>query len=654
MEAGLCWRCDSPVVQKSLEQWFFKITDYAEELLNDCAKLTGWPERVITMQKNWIGKSVGVEIDFPLIGGDTHITVFTTRVDTLYGATFVLLSPEHPLVEQLIKDAVNKTEIEAFIERMRHEDKITRTAVDREKEGYFTGAYAKNPFTGNKIPIYLANFVLLEYGTGAIMSVTAHDQRDFEFAQKYNLPIRLVIMPKGDKLTESAMSKAQEGPGALVNSGQFNGLDNESAKKKMADYLENQGIAKRKINYRLRDWGISRQRYWGAPIPIIYCDKCGTLPEAEGNLPVILPTDIDFPDDGASPLPDLAQFVNTTCHKCGGQARRETDTLDTFVESSWYFARYTCAQNENAIFDPQAAAYWLPVNQYVGGIEHAVLHLLYSRFFTKVLRDLGLLKISEPFSNLLTQGMVIKDGAKMSKSKGNVVDPEDLINKYGADTARLFSLFASPPERDLEWNQEGVEGSYRFLNRVWRLVVNYLEQIKSIDENKPIDNLCAEDKKLNRKLHETIKKVTEDIQQRFHFNTAISAIMELVNALYTYKPKGEASYILVKKSIKSLLIMLSPFTPHIAEELWESLGYNASLATYAWPEYDAAAIKKEETLIVIQVNGKLRSKLSVAVNTSSDEIEKLALSDERIKQYVTGKQIRKIIHIPQKLINIVV
>jgi leucyl-tRNA synthetase len=653
VEAGCCWRCEDRVVQRNLDQWFFKITAYAEELLRDCDRLTGWPERVITMQRNWIGKSVGVEIDFPLIGADEPIKVFTTRVDTVYGATFIILAPEHPLVAGLIKDAPNKAQIEAFVERMRSEDKLARTSAEREKEGYFTGRYALNPVTKEEIPIWVANFVLLEYGTGAIMAVPTHDQRDFEFAQKYGLRLRLVIQPRDGQLTEAAMTRAHEGEGTLVNSGQFNGLDNLSAQEKMADYMEQQGIGRRRVHYRLRDWGISRQRYWGAPIPIIYCQRCGCLPETEENLPVVLPTDIKFPEDGRSPLPGLAEFVNTTCHKCGGPATRETDTLDTFVESSWYFGRYVSPDYDRGPFDPAAARYWLPVDQYVGGIEHAVLHLLYARFYTKLLRDLGLLEIDEPFTNLLTQGMVIKDGAKMSKSKGNVVDPEELLNKYGADTARLFSLFASPPERDLEWSDEGVEGSYRFIRRVWRLVEKYAPRLRDIAEGGISPELDPRDRELQRKLHQTVKKVTEDIEDRFHFNTAISAVMELVNALYLYEPRQPASLALLKDALKTVLLLLAPFTPHVAEELWQQLGYKPSICSRPWPKYDPRLIRQEQILVVVQVNGKLRGKIEVPSTLSNEEIKRQALADGRV-QHIAGKQIKKVIEVPRRLINIVV
>jgi leucyl-tRNA synthetase len=654
VEAGGCWRCESPVIQQNLEQWFFKITDYAEELLRDCDRLTGWPERVITMQKNWIGKSTGVEIDFPLVDSDKPIKVFTTRPDTVYGATFVILAPEHPLVPELIKASPDRARIEAFVERMAQEDKLVRTAADREKEGYFSGRYALNPMTEEKIPIWIANFVLLEYGTGAIMSVPSHDQRDFEFARKYGLLIRLVIQPQDEPLTAATMTQAHEGEGVLVNSGRFNSLDNLTAKEKIADYMEQQGIGRRKVNYRLRDWGISRQRFWGAPIPIIYCRNCGCLPEAEQNLPVVLPMDIKFPEDGRSPLPELDEFVNTTCHKCGGPATRETDTLDTFVESSWYFERYASPDYDQGPFDPEAVKYWLPVDQYVGGIEHAVLHLLYSRFYTKVLRDLGLVKIDEPFVNLLTQGMVIKDGAKMSKSKGNVVDPEELINKYGADTARLFSLFASPPERDLEWSDEGVEGSYRFINRVWRLVQKYAPKLKVVAEGNIPAVLDPPDRDLRRKLHQSIKKVTEDIGDRLHFNTAISTVMELVNTLYLYKPQSPVSLVVLKEALRGLLLLLAPFTPHVAEDLWQQLGYEPSICAQPLPEYDPELIKEEQVLVVIQVNGKLRGRIEVPASLSNEEIKQRALGEERIQPYIAGKEIKKVIEVPKKLINIVV
>jgi leucyl-tRNA synthetase len=652
VEADCCWRCDTRVIQKNLEQWFFKITAYAEELLKGCDKLVGWPDRVITMQKNWIGKSCGVNIDFRLAGADLSIRVFTTRPDTIYGTTFVILAPEHPLVTKLIEKAPDKSKIEEFIERTTREDRQVRTAADREKEGCFTGCYALNPVTDEKIPIWIANFVLPEYGTGAIMSVPAHDQRDYEFAKKYDLPQRLVISPPDQSLDVVSMTQAYEDEGLLVNSGPFDGLQCLAAQEKMADYLEKRGLGQRDIQYRLRDWGISRQRFWGAPIPIIYCPNCGCLPEAEENLPVILPLNIIFPKDGRSPLPGLAEFVDTKCHKCGRPAKRETDTLDTFVESSWYFERYASPNYEQGPFDKAAVKYWLPVDQYIGGIEHAVLHLLYARFYTKVLRDLGFVETDEPFLNLLTQGMVIKDGAKMSKSKKNVVDPEDLINRYGADTARLFSLFAAPPERDLEWSDEGVDGSYRFIGRVWRLVQKYAPLLKTTCEQDILLAPNPQDISLRRKLHQTIKKVTEDIEDRFHFNTAISAIMELVNTLYQYNPRQSSSAVL-DESLKGLLLLLAPFVPHLAEELWRVMGHKFSITNEPWPTYNPALIKEDEIQLVIQINGKLRGRMDVPANLSNEEIKQRALNEDKIQTILAGKTIKKVITVPNKLINIV-
>ncbi len=663
VEGGGCWRCDTSVVQKDLEQWFFRITAYADELLKFCDELhasagSGWPERVITMQKNWIGKSEGVEVDFPVIGFNKPIRIFTTRPDTIYGATFVILAPEHPLLRELVGGEPNEEEILAFAEGERQVDRITRTAADREKVGYPAGRYAINPYTNQRIPIWVANFVLPEYGTGAIMSVPTHDQRDFEFAKKYGIPLQVVIQPQGEPLKEETMTAAHEGEGVLVNSDIFSGMGNEEAKGAIIEYTENRGWGERKVNYRLRDWGISRQRYWGAPIPIVYCERCGTLPVSEADLPVVLPAKIEFPADGHSPLPEMEDFVNTTCPKCGGRAARDTDTMDTFVESSWYFARFTCVKYTAGPFDPKAASYWLPVDQYVGGIEHAILHLLYARFYTKVMRDLGFLELDEPFSALLTQGMVIKDGAKMSKSKGNVVDPNDLISEYGADTVRLFSLFASPPERDLEWSEEGVEGSFRFLSRVFRLLEKFdfiLIQPKQFDLPNTLKHL--QNKELRRQVHRTIKKVTEDIERRFHFNTAIAAIMELVNALYLYEPPAAAddeAQAVVHEALGSVALLLSPFVPHIAEELWERLGNPPGIFEQPWPKYQDDLVMLEKITLVVQVNGKLRARIEVSANPAPEEHKTMALQDDRIRKYVEGKHIRKVIYVPKKLVNIVV
>jgi len=530
VEEGNCWRCSSVVTFRELEQWFFKITAYAQELLDYCDKLTGWPERVLTMQRNWIGKSTGVEVDFTVEGSGEKLTIFTTRPDTLYGVTFMSIAPEHPMVESLIKGKQQADAVRAFCQRIMGEDKAVRTDENQEKEGIFTGAYAVNPLNSDKIPVWVGNFVLMDYGTGAIMSVPSHDQRDFEFAKKYGLPIRVVIQNDMKDLDAATMKQAYVGEGSMVASGPFDGTQNVPGKDKVAEHVEQKGFGKRTVNWRLRDWGISRQRYWGTPIPIIYCERCGTVPVPEKDLPVILPTNVEFTGKGLSPLAESPSFRNTTCPKCGGSARRETDTMDTFVDSSWYFLRYCSPKHGTAPFDKKAAGYWMSVDQYIGGIEHAVLHLLYARFFTKVVRDLGLFDGDEPFLNLLTQGMVIKDGAKMSKSKGNVVDPDFIISKYGADTARLFSLFAAPPERDLEWNDQGVEGAYRFLHRVWAVVYKYHGQIKNV---KPAGSEATGDP-LYRKTHQTIKKVTDDIEREFHFNTAIAALMEMVNEIYEY------------------------------------------------------------------------------------------------------------------------
>ncbi|HTG81241.1 MAG TPA: leucine--tRNA ligase [Geobacteraceae bacterium] len=653
VEEGRCWRCDSEVVQKELDQWFFRITDYADELLECTYNLPGWPERVLTMQRNWIGKSYGCEIDFPVEGHLAGIKVFTTRQDTLYGATFMSLAPEHPMALTLTLPE-NRPAVEAFIEKVKKTEKTARTAEDFEKEGVFTGSYCINPVTNRRMPVYLANFVLTDYGTGAVMAVPTHDQRDFEFARKYGLPLQVVIQPEAESLDPTSMAAAYTAEGIMVNSGQFDGLKSGDAKEKIADYLEKEGIGKKTVNFRLRDWGISRQRYWGNPIPIIYCDLCGVVPVPEKDLPVVLPMDVTFTGEGGNPLATVEDFVNVTCPQCGELARRETDTMDTFVESSWYFLRYCCPDFIAGPIDKERAEYWMSVDQYIGGIEHAVLHLLYARFFTKVLRDLGYCAIDEPFTNLLTQGMVIKDGAKMSKSKGNVVDPNALIEKYGADTARLFSLFAAPPEKDLDWSDQGVDGSYRFLNRVWKLVHDTLPLLAnagSID----VSSLGEEGKGLRRTVHKTIRKVTEDVEERFHFNTAIAAIMEMVNAIQAFEPKNDPRHAAVlKEALESLVLLLAPFVPHIASELWEGLGHAEGVETADWPSYDPAVAASEELLIVVQVNGKLRSKITMAVSAGEPEMKEAALSDERVQPFIEGKTVRKVICVPGKLVNIVV
>jgi leucyl-tRNA synthetase len=653
VEDGCCWRCDSGVEQKELDQWFFRITKYAEELLDHTDKLPGWPERVLTMQRNWIGKSHGCEIDFPVEGRNSAIKVFTTRQDTLYGATFMSLAPEHPLAMELATDE-NREKVGEFIEKVKRTDKQTRTAEDFEKEGVFTGSYCINPVTGSRMPVFLANFVLTDYGTGAVMAVPTHDQRDFEFSRKYDLPLQVVIKPEGENLDPATMKEAFTDEGIMVNSGQFDGLKSGEAKEKIAEFLEKKGIGAKTVNFRLRDWGISRQRYWGNPIPIIYCEVCGVVPVPDEDLPVVLPKDAIFSGEGGNPLAKIQSFVNVPCPLCGMMARRETDTMDTFVESSWYFLRYCCPDYVAGPLCKTETEYWMPVDQYIGGIEHAVLHLLYARFFTKVLRDLGYVDIDEPFANLLTQGMVIKDGAKMSKSKGNVVDPNALIDTYGADTARLFSLFAAPPEKDLDWSDQGVDGSFRFLNRIWKLVY---ESAPFIMDAGPVnrDSLTEDGKKLRRAVHKTIRKVTEDIEERFHFNTAIAAVMELVNSINAFEPKNHPSNApVLNEAVESVILLLAPFVPHVSEELWESLGHGEGTEANGWPAYDPAAAVEDELLIVVQVNGKLRSKVTVSASASEDEVKAASLADDKVKSFTEGKSVKKIIYVPGKLVNIVV
>ncbi|HSB31507.1 MAG TPA: leucine--tRNA ligase [Candidatus Sulfobium mesophilum] len=657
-----CWRCDSIVVQKELFQWFLRITRYAEELLTSCDELAGWPEKVVLMQKNWIGKSFGVEADFRIEDSDENIKIFTTRADTLFGVSFVCLSPPHPLSARLVED---KDEL----------DKITaQYGKADEKMGLFTGRYCINPVNGERVPIYIANFVLMEYGTGAIMSVPAHDQRDFDFAVKYDLPIKQVIMPE-EKIVGAGLVPAQQKPqgvplqaayeddGILVDSGKFSGFASTDARETIAKYLQDKGAGRKVVNYKLRDWGISRQRYWGTPIPVIYCDRCGIVPVPEKDLPVILPEDVRFTGKGGSPLLESPSFLDVTCAVCGGKARRETDTMDTFVDSSWYFIRY-CFDGKDPGLDSKLKSkspelgYWMPVDQYIGGVEHAVLHLLYSRFFTRVLRDLGIIGCSEPFTNLLTQGMVIKDGAKMSKSKGNVVDPDYLIERYGSDTSRLFSLFAAPPEKDLDWSDKGVEGAYRFLSRVWNIVFKNLEAMKRVVSDDlstgDISGLTEEGRSLLRKTHRTIKKVTADIEKEYHFNTAISALMELVNEMTGFEPRDEIGYKVHRAAVEKTLLLLSPFTPHIAEELWEAIGNEPFISDRAWPSWDEGLAMDEEIELVIQVNGKVRGKLMIPVGLTDDEIKKLALGDRKTVEFLGQGVIRKVIVVKGRLVNVVV
>ncbi|MCL5406259.1 MAG: leucine--tRNA ligase [Deltaproteobacteria bacterium] len=658
VESGLCWRCDTPVVQKEMEQWFFRITHYVDELLDNTLKLPGWPERVLVMQQNWIGRSTGSRLLFPLESGDGNIQVFTTRADTLFGATFLSLAAEHPKVSDLCRGKPEEAAVLDFVQRAKQSKRNEREAGMLEKEGVFTGSYCINPQTGKKMPVYVANFVLMAYGTGAVMAVPAHDQRDFEFAKKYDLPIDVVIKPAGSAqppLTGD-LTRAYEEDGILVASGEFTGMESEAARIAITESLAKRGLAELTVQHRLRDWGISRQRYWGAPIPMVYCEKCGIVPVPEKDLPVVLPLDVELLENGGSPLPVHKPFYSAKCPQCGGEARRETDTMDTFVESSWYFARYTCPDLDNGALDKERVKYWMPVDQYIGGIEHAVLHLLYSRFFVKVLRDIGYLEVDEPFKNLLTQGMVIKDGFKMSKSKGNVVDPDDMIQTYGADTVRLFCLFAAPPEKDLDWSDQGVEGSFRFLSRLWRLVSDNIEAMKSAAVCEG-GNLSADLAALRRKTHQTIKKVTEDIRERFHFNTAIAAVMELVNQIYQVFENCKDDPMLwpvVREALEAVIVVSSPMVPHICEELWQALGHEKLLLDTPWPKWDDRALKAEEILIVVQVNGKLRSRISVPADATDKEIEEISLADPRVREFIGDKPLRKVVVVPKKLINIVI
>lgn len=652
---GECERCGTSVEKRELSQWFFKITDYADRLLQDLEKLPGWPEKVKTMQHNWIGKSEGVEIIFKAERTGDEIPVFTTRQDTVFGVTYIVFAPEHPLVIKLVQGTPYENQVKAFIKEMEKYNEKMRTSEETEKRGIFTGQYAINPINGERIPIWITNYVLMEYGTGAVMGVPAHDQRDFEFARKYGIPIRVVIQPEEEPLKEDNMTQAYAGDGIMVNSGPFNGLKNYEGLVKIADYMEEKGIGKRKVNYRLRDWLISRQRYWGAPIPIIYCDKCGTVPVPEKDLPVILPDNVEFNPRGVSPLIDCEEFLNTNCPVCGGPAKRETDTMDTFVCSSWYFLRFTSPHSSELPFKKEDVDYWMPVDQYIGGVEHAILHLMYARFFTKVLYDMGYVNTEEPFTNLLTQGMVIKEGAKMSKSKGNVVSPEEIVGKYGADTARLFILFASPPERDLDWSDQGVEGSFRFLNRVWRLVNEFIPWKFHKPDKVDYPNLPDAEKELLYLTNYVIKKVTEDIEERFNFNTAVSAIMELVNGINDNKDDiSDSNKWIIGEAIENLIILLSPFVPHIAEELWEKIGKKGSVHLMDWPEWNEDALKRDEITIVIQINGKVRDKININSGAGEEEIKEKAFARDKIKNYVKNREIIKTIVVPKKLVNIVV
>lgn len=632
---GACERCDSVVVKKDLEQWYFKTTHFAEELLQDLDTLDGWPEKVKTMQKNWIGKSTGAEITFDIDGTDKSVTVFTTRPDTVYGVSYMVLAPEHELVKELVAGTEYEEEVAKFIAKMHTMTEIERTSSDLEKEGMFIGKHVINPLNGEKVELWIANYVLVDYGTGAVMAVPAHDERDGEFASKYNLNAIEVI--NEDNI--------------MINSGEFDGMEASKAFDAIIAKLEEMKIGKKTVNYRLRDWLLSRQRYWGCPIPVVYCDECGLVPEKKENLPVLLPTDIEFTGKGESPLTTSKAFMNATCPCCGKPARREVDTMDTFVDSSWYFLRYIDAQNTKEPFSKDVVDKWMPVDQYIGGVEHAIMHLLYARFFVKAFNEMGMVDFKEPFKNLLTQGMVLKDGSKMSKSKGNVVSPLEIIDEYGADTARLFVLFAAPPERDLEWSDQGVEGCFRFLNRVYRLVDELADITKS---EATLGELTKEDKAMRFTINATLKKVTEDLNEKFGFNTAISALMELINEMYKYKELENRNDAVIKEAIETIVTILAPFAPHIGEELWTMIGKDGSIFDISWPSYDESALVKDEVEVVVQVNGKVRGKLSVASNISREEMQEAAMNDEKIKTLVEGKTIVKVIAVPKKLVNIVV
>ena len=697
VEQDKCWRCSKTVQQKKLWQWYFKITDYAEDLLVHCDKLPGWPDKVTVMQKNWIGKSIGSALKFKIDGKNEDIEVFTTRPDTIFGATFMCLAPEHPLVETLSRGTKQEDQVTAFVQKVSSQERSAEGIEKYEKEGVFTGAFCINPATLEKVPVYTANFVLMEYGTGAIMSVPAGDQRDFDFARKYGLEIRVVVQPEGDTLDGTTMEEAYTGDGFMVNSGEFNGLDNKKAMDVMTNWLEKKGRGQKTISYRLRDWGISRQRYWGAPIPVIHCPDCGAVPVPKSDLPIKLPEDANILEKGGSPLPTLDFFAKATCPECGRKdAKRDTDTMDTFVESSWYYLRYCSPRYEGGMFDHDAVKYWAPVDQYIGGVEHAVLHLLYSRYFMRVLHALGMIDFKEPFTRLLTQGMVCKETMtcpdhgylfpeealkedkgnlvctkckkdvevgrviKMSKSKKNVVDPNELLEKYGADVTRLFCLFAAPPERDLEWSEDGVEGSHRFANRVWRFAMECLEKIDGLKPFKGAasDLSSKQAKDLYIKANQTIQKVTDDIDKSFHFNTAISAVMELVNVLYSIDLDSADDELkkVILFSLENIILLLSPILPHFCEELFEKLGRTGSIIEQPWPEYRKDSIKTDEVIVVVQVNGKLRSKFTIDAGVEEAIIKEKALADEKILKYVGDKKPKKIIIIRKKqtLINIVV
>jgi leucyl-tRNA synthetase len=671
---GACWRCGSVVEQRSLEQWFFKITEYADELLAGLDTLTEWPEKVVVMQRNWIGRSEGARLKFPVVGASDAIEVFTTRIDTIYGATFVVLAPEHPLVETFAARSADPAAFRAEVQEFRGQDRDARLGG---KEGFNTRQFALNPFTGEQVPIWIGNFVLAEYGTGAIMAVPAHDERDFEFACKYKLPIRIVVRSPETPASAAELTDATTNYGRLVDSGEYSGAEAPAVMTRMIADAEKRGIGTGEVQYRLKDWGISRQRYWGTPIPVVYCDKDGAVAVPDDQLPVELPKVAQFTGRGDSPLAQVPEFVNTTCPKCGGPARRETDTMDTFVDSSWYFLRFCDPKNRELPFSKESAAYWMPVDFYSGGVEHAILHLLYSRFFTRVLRDVGLLNFDEPFKRLLTQGMVLKDGAVMSKSKGNVVDPDSMLEKYGADALRLYVMFVAPPEKEVEWSDSGLEGSFRFLVRVWRLVDHWAAPLGDRAEGTGQRALGTEgsysdaEKALRRKTHDTIRRATVDIEERMHLNTAVSSLMELVNELYSFSEatphgipsRGQAApaavdrketLAVVREALDALVVMISPFAPHTAEEMWLMLGHEGGLTTAAWPAFDADVARAAEVVVPVQINGKVRARLTAPAGATDDELRDLALADAVVRTHVEGKTIRKVVVAKGPLVSVVV
>ena len=659
---GYCWRHETTLVElKELEQWFLRITQYSEQLLDDMKQLEGgWPERVLTMQRNWIGKSQGARVRFAVSQlENAYLEVFTTRIDTIYGASAVVLSPGHPILESLIQGVPGNAGMGTRLKAMRGKSMRAADIATAEKEGFFIGRFATNPFSGEQIPIWVANFVLAEYGTGAVMCVPAHDQRDYEFAEKYHLPIRIVVQPvAGPPLRLDRMSEAATEHGALVASGAYTGMTSEAALVKMADDAESKGFGEAQTTFRLKDWGISRQRYWGTPIPIVYCEKDGIVPVPDDQLPVRLPENVTLTGQGQSPLASLPEFVNVKCPKCGGPARRETDTMDTFMDSSWYFYRYTDPHNDKAPFDKEKVRYWFPIDQYVGGITHAILHLLYSRFFCKVMRDMGMVNHDEPITRLFTQGMVQKGGVAMSKSRGNVVGAFDMAEKYGCDTGRLYTLFAAPPEKDLEWNEQGIEGASRFLNKVYRLVAKQAERLKPVrvelTSKTDLTNATAKEKALVRKTHQTLKRVTNDFESRWHFNTSVALVMELINELHAQEPLDvDVSPVILKRVLQVLVLMLSPMTPHIAEELWQMLGGEGGISQARWPRYREDLTREEQFEVIIQINGRLRGKILVDDSMSEDETRERALNDPRVKVLIDGKPMAKIVVVPKKLVNIV-